>query len=969
MVVRAGIHHVESWGERIWNRTARKERPLPMPYDTWAQLAARTAHLRDVLFEELSPPASCPHWRRLAEQFSLQTGSDDRRAFADAVAQAVTCGCFGWGVFPTAEVTPRARQWLLTQADPLLQSVLQLAAPGTARGSHSRVVVAAAQDIAQCVRRERSGLPAHDGSAASRLSGTAVYFYEQFLHAYDCAARRRQGVFYTPQPLVSFVVRSVDELLRDEFHLDAGIADGGTWQDVQRRSQAASQTILPHAGRPFVKVLDPAMGTGAFLLETVSLMYQRFLAGTRVEASGQRAVAAEQWAEQWNEYVAGHLLQQVWGQELMLPALVIAQLSMTALLAETGYRFEQPGQLHLYLANTLRQPQVGPAAQLQSADSPFTVILGNPPFSGVSDNRHAWMRQLLRGCAPGTDQSVANYFLAEGQPLGERKHWLEDDYVKFMRFAHWKIEVAGAGMVALITNHGFLDNATFRGMREQLIGTFPRMTLVDLHGNKRNGEGGPDGRQDDSVFDIGQGVAVSLLRRGVLGGPHESRIRHADLWGTRRDKLGRLAHQVASSLELATVRPQAPYFFLVPKNADHRADYRLGHRLDTVMPVHSTAAVTARDGLVIAFDETELRERMELLRNLQVPDETIRTRFFGSRRSHKYLAGDTRGWSLSAARQRLHDDPDWDRHIRPCLYRPFDRRAIYWTPWMIDWPRSNVMNQLAGDDNLAIVARRQTPPALPCNYFWVTDTIAIDGLIRSDNRGSESVFPLFLPSASLPDAPAEVWGHVPASSAATASRPNLRDEYIRYCEERLGLRWDWPSTGVGDDTFGPRDLFFHAYALFHARSFRERFADALRVDFPRLFIPRDPRLFRALAGWGAKLVDVHLLRHRDAGNAGGAETTEQQASLLAPGHPKYHEASIWLNAEAKVGPVSRAIWDYRVGTYQVCRKWLKDRRGRRLLPCEQQRYRRIVAAIGETLEAAMAIDQAIAQQGGWETAF
>ncbi len=506
-----------------------------MPHDTLAHLAVLTRHLRDVLLREFSAAASGSSWRRHQEQFHQQTGCGDHRAFADAVAQAVTCGCYGWYAFPDTQVTSAALHWLLAQADPLLHEILQLSASAAdparhSPASHSQAIVAALQEIAHCLRRERIVLLRRDDSGVSRPSHPAVYFYEQFLQAYDHTSRRRQGVFYTPQPLVSFVVRSVDELLCDEFLLDGGIADQATWHEVRQRSDAATDAPLPHAGQPFVKVLDPAMGTGAFLLETVSRVHQRFRMRTLSGTSDRQAAA-----DSWNDYVSGSLLRRVWGQELMLPALVIAQLAMTALLAETGYRFEQPGQLHLYLANTLRQPRIGPVQHEQDT-SPFTIILGNPPFSGVSDNRHDWIRQLLRGRAPESEQNVANYFLAEGQPLGERKHWLEDDYVKFMRLAHWKIEVAGAGMIALVTNHGYLDNATFRGMREQLIKTFPRITLVDLHGNKRNGECGPAGSQDDSVFEISQGVAVSLLRRGVECSQHACCIRHAEPVGNASDQ-------------------------------------------------------------------------------------------------------------------------------------------------------------------------------------------------------------------------------------------------------------------------------------------------------------------------------------------------------------------------------------------------------------------------------------------------
>ena len=456
-----------------------------MPHDSLAHLAALTRRLRDVLLAEVAAEqrshGTNAAWRMHQERFRRQTGISGSRRFADSVAQAVTCGCFGLQNSRADGLPSHATHWLIDQADPLVQDVLQLCGATGEPRHHTRALVGASNEITRFLCPEQVEAIRRTLPATTRTSDAPVYFYEPFLQAYDRQTRRRQGVFYTPRALVSFVVRSVDDLLHDEFSLGDGIADNSTWHDLYARACCSEGSEQPRSGQPFVRVLDPAMGTGAFLLEVVATARRRF-----DQRMARDSIAAHIASELWDQFVTQNLLPRVWGQELMLPPLVLAQIVMASRLAATGYRFRRPGKLHLYLANTMQQSHIGDASQRGHREV-FTVVVGNPPFSGISDNRHGWIQALLRGHPPDEDQTVANYFQAGGEPLGERKHWLEDDYVKFMRFAHWQIEAAGAGIVALVTNHGYLDNSTFRGMREQLIRTFPRITLVDLHGNKHNG--------------------------------------------------------------------------------------------------------------------------------------------------------------------------------------------------------------------------------------------------------------------------------------------------------------------------------------------------------------------------------------------------------------------------------------------------------------------------------------------------
>jgi predicted helicase len=676
-------------------------------------------------------------------------------------------------------------------------------------------------------------------------------------------------------------------------------------------------------------------------------------------------------SEQWNDYVVRHLLPRLWGQELLLPPLVLAHLALGARLGEYGFRFDRPGRLHLYLGNTLQQPHVGDAPNCCSA-GPFTVVVGNPPFSGISENRQAWIRQLLRGRAPGSPQAVADYFLTQGQPLGERKHWLEDDYVKFMRFAHWQIEQSGSGIVALVTNHGYLENATFRGMREQLLATFPLVDVVDLHGNSRNADRTPQGSSDESLFGIEQGVAVSFLRRprSPVEQPH---VRRADVWGTHAVKTRTLANHSAQTLPHAIIRPQPPFYFLASRASRPQPEYDAGFRLSDAMATHSTAVVTARDGFIVAFNTDELCERIEQFVDPQYTDDQIRRRFFGNGRSRKYPPGDTRGWQVANARRRLRQHANWKNSVRSCLYRPFDRRQILWLPWMIDWPRREVMDHLSPGGNLALIARRQMPPGKPCDYFWVTDRITLDGVVRSDNRGSESVFPLYV----LEKSPAA--DGFRESDHLLTRRPNFSEPFIEFAAGKLQL--DWTPEAPHDllqystpSQLTPACLFYYIYGLFHCPSYRRRFAERLQVGFPHILIPRHVSLFTGVAATGHMLVRTHLLAADQAAESREAAPSRfalvsSGNTIVESGYPKYAQQAVWLNSSTRFATVSLAVWQFRVGTYQVCRKWLVDRRQRSLTAAELEHYAQLLSAVDTTIRTTTRLEQLIESHGGWERSF
>ncbi len=777
-----------------------------------------------------------------------------------------------------------------------------------------------------------------------------LLLYEAYLAASDRSTRSARGVFYTPRVIARHIVERIDTTLRERFGLADGLADTTTWHEMRQRWPTLQVPEGTSGDEPFVRILDPAAGTGVFLFEVVDRIHRTMRKKWLAERLSEDEIIAS-----WNMYVPLHLLPRLHAVELMVTPCVISQIVIARQLADTGYKFQSDQRFQFSVADTLLDPTI--VAELAAKNdgvedlasalretlsrAAFTVVLGNPPFRGISSNPANWMGKLLRGTSPG-DRPVASYYEVNGEPLRERKLWLQDDYVKFMRYAQWQIERAGAGIVGLVTNHGYLDNTTFRGMRHALLETFQHIDVFDLHGNRKKNKFTPDGGTDAGMFEIEQGVAIGSFSR--LDAREANRVTHREVWGSRESKAQAIAEE--DRIPKVRITPQPPHYLFVPTEKTTYPEYEAGFALNDVMPVNSTAVVTARDSFVLDFDEARLAERLREFCDESVADAEIRRRFFTNSRSTKYPPGDTRGWKLADARRRMTQATDWARFFRPCLYRPFDRRTIFWADWMIDWPRPDVMRHMLSRPNIALIARRQMPPTGPCNFFWVTDTIAIDGLIRSDNRGSESIFPLWLES----DTPA---GGV-----------NLSPQFMAAIESRFGLSWSVHGEPSSENALSPLDAFYYVYALFSTPTYRVKYQEHLRRDFPRILLPKCVGVWNAFRDVGERLTKLHLL---ELGVPDESSGRSRDYVPLGVGYPKFVTGEIWLGKDGPVVPASERVWNFHVGAHQVCRKWLRDRKGydSRTL----QYYRQIVDRVAQTLELCASLDATVADAGGWAAIF
>lgn len=890
-------------------------------------------------------------------------------AFADMVAQTIAYGLFS-AATQSGDLTFDHVVELIPNTNPFLKDLLSEL---TAEGAVDLDELGVGQ-LVELLRQTNVEAILHD---FGRQSGggredPVVHFYELFLSEYDREQKVQRGVFYTPDPVVSYIVRSVDYLLKTEFGLADGLAD---------------TSVDPESGEPLVQILDPATGTGTFLAHVIDQI--------------ERTVKAKPGAD-WNEYVAEHLLPRLNGFELMMAPYAVAHMKLGLKLRQTGYDFHSDERLRVYLTNTLEEPveahetlalagflsKESNAAARVKRQTPITVVIGNPPYAGHSANASEWIAGLLRG-ADSEGRSVENYFEVDGHGLDERNpKWLNDDYVKFIRFGQWRIEQTGAGVLAFITNHGYLDNPTFRGMRQSLMTAFDAIYVLNLHGSTKKKETTPEGNPDENVFDIMPGVAILLaVKRSAQTSEvsETSEVYHADLWGLRGHKYAQLLKTDVSQTTWELLSPTSPFYLFVPQDVALRAEYRQGWKTTEAMPVNVLGFQTHRDHFAIAFDKAEIQERIALMRNKQLSDAKFRERF---------KVPDNRDWQLTKARKQLRADPDWQDALTLCSYRPFDRRWCYFSTVAMDYPRRELLDHVAWRDNLVLGLGRQGIAVQSDIWYLIAcSRLPVDANVF--RRGGINLFPVYL----YPDAKnATLFDPQVPTGAPGGRRPNLDPEFIADLSNRLDLRF--VPDGRGDighpqgsapTTFGPEDVLHYAYAVFHSPTYRSRYAEFLKIDFPRLPLTSNRELFAALAGLGADLVALHLLEDdypaASWNQTGGDSPLQHPITTFVAGangttmgafskSKCYKGGRVYLDTSQRSScsyfdGIPEEVWNFHIGGYQVLYKWLYDRRGKKGVPgrtlTEEDiaHYQRIVVALKETIRLMEEIDEVIDGHGGW----
>ena len=791
---------------------------------------------------------------------------------------------------------------------------------------------------------------------STQTSDPIIHFYETFLAEYDPKLRKSRGVWYTPEPVVNFIVRAVDDILKTEFDLPQGLADTSkTKIKVKDYTKATadmrSKTKLIEREKEVhkVQILDPATGTGTFLAEVVKHIYKNNF------KSMQGA---------WSGYVEEHLIPRLNGFELLMASYSMAHLKLDMLLTETGYKPQKDQRFNIFLTNSLEEhhPDTGTlfanwlSSEANEAnhikrDTPVMVVMGNPPYAVSSTNKSKWIEGL-----------TADY----KKDMNERNiQPLSDDYIKFIRFGQHFIDKNGEGVLAYISNNSFIDGVIHRQMRKHLLESFDSIYILNLHGNSRTKEICPDGSPDDNVFDIMAGVSINIFiksgkaEKGVLG-----KVLYSEIQGKRDTKYDFLNKNSLNSLNWKTLICTKPNYFFTDKNFDGIKEYEAGFKINELFKLFSNGFTTERDAICIHFNKLELNRIINDIKDLSIDD---------FRNKHS-LDKDGRDWTVDTAKKDVCSNK---LNFVDVLYRPFDfRKSCYTgkTKGFYAFPRPEVLMNFIVGNNLGLIIPKQTKETLGC---LVTNIIA--GHKSFSSYDKSTIFPLYLYTTT----------NGQLSFGATSEKtPNLNIEIVNEIANKVGLVFVPEkevagnvcfinSNEVRDDyktTFAPIDLMDYIYAILHSPTYRETYKEFLKIDFPRVPYPKDAETFWQLVKLGEEIRQIHLLESLvvnqyitqypvDGTNIVDKirfETYDYSNEIPDENgviHYPDYLGSVYINETQFFADVPTSVWNFYIGGYQPAQKWLKDRKGRKLEFEDLLHYQKIIVALSETDRLMKEIDK------------
>ncbi len=807
--------------------------------------------------------------------------------FADTFAQTIAYGMFlGRLAHQDGAFDRRVAVAAIPQSIPFLRSAVRLL---TDEDLLPAAVVNLLDDLA-AVLDNTEVAPIRDEVAAGGLErDLVVYFYERFLEQYDKGERQKRGVYYTPPELVGYLTRATQDVLKDEFGLHRGLAD------------------------PSVILLDPAVGTGTFVLGM---------------AEGALAEEEPRGTASQKRLIREHLLHNFVGFELLPAPYAIAHLKLASFFEQFGYQLGAGERLPIYLTNSLELSEIGAGAQLGlpmvagivdeareagrvKSHSQVLVIVGNPPYERTSHNANEH-----------SDRLIEDFFTIDGRRIGDRNAApIRDDYLRFIRWSVWKLleqaNSPGHGVLAFVTNRRFLEGVLFRAVRRFLLDRFDEINVFDLHGDQREWYGD---RIDDKVFkDVQAGIALTVFvkRPGPQQGP--ARVRYREAWGTRADKLLECQQAALTDDAWRDLEPREPLHLFVPYYVP--SGYDSWPTVAQLFPRRVTGVQTHRDQLVVARSRDELERRMSRLADLNVPDEQVAEQFELDLRES--------GWNLRETRRSLEQ-----RDAAPLLrwtYRPFDRRWVAFDERLVDRTRTEISPHLVGRaDNVALAFAYGSLTDGP--YALVARSPVPAAALSWRTFGQAHFAPLWLHDEAL------------GQSVREANLPP-------------GLLDRLAAAGIVAD---PESVLAYVYAILNGPDYRARYADGLRYAFPRVPLAGDPQTFAAVTEIGERLIALHLLEHGDLDTEAPRMDGDDRAVLQAPVYDDEAQ-QLTLGADLTAHPISAAMWGYRQGSYRVLSAWLTARAGSPLSAEEFAEFGRVAAAVKLTLRELPELDRRIAE--------
>ena len=814
----------------------------------------------------------------------------DHKAFSDLYAQTIAYGMFAARLHdPTLPTFSRSEAAeLIPKSNPFLRKLFQYIA-GFDLDERIVWIVDALADI---FRATDVAALLNNFGKSTQQNDPIIHFYETFLSEYDPKLRKARGVWYTPEPVVKFIVRAVDDILKTEFGLSEGLADTSKIK-IKTDTQGTNKQIEQEVHR--VQILDPATGTGTFLCEVVKYIYSE-------KFQNQQGI--------WSNYVENHLIPRLNGFELLMASYAMAHLKLDLLLSETGYKPTKEQRLKVYLTNSLEEhhPDTGTLfanwlsteaneANKVKRDSPVMCIIGNPPYSGESANKGEWIMNLME-----------DYKKEPGgiEKLNERNpKWINDDYVKFLRYGQHFIEKNGSGVLAFINPHGFLDNPTFRGMRWNLLKTYDKIYTIDLHGNSKKKETALDGSVDVNVFDIMQGVSINVfVKTGKKKSNELGNVFHFDLFGKRETKYEFLNEKSLRTIPYIELKNISPNYFFVNKNFDSLKIYEEGFSISELFLLNNVGIATAKDAVLINYRENELIKEVEKFYSIE---------------SNNTL-------------------------IKKIAYRLFDDRYIYYDTKIVERAREKIMYNFLKGNNIGLTLCKQFKTGDDYVHTFITNKIIESSFVSNRTSEITSVFPLYIyPSHNKQT----------TINLSTDRISNLKLEIVHKITQKIGLIFTNEKES-NIDTFAPIDILDYIYAILHSPSYREKYKEFLKIDFPRVPYPKDKETFWSLVKLGSEIRQIHLL---ESPNTEKYITQYPIAGNDTVSKPQFKDGRVYINETQYFDNVPEISWNFYIGGYQPAQKWLKDRKDRKLEFEDILHYQKIIVALFETDRLMKEIDK------------
>lgn len=883
-------------------------------------MAQKAVMIRDVIINalELDSESSLVSQRNAFKQILLHDLTN--HTFADMYAQTIAYGLFVARLNDTTleDFSRQEARELISKNNPFLRQLFDYISGANLDDSLVWIV----DDLVEIFRAVDLNKLLRNYGRTTQMSDPFLHFYETFLESYDKVNKEKRGVYYTPQPVVRFIVSAVDRILKNEFKLSHGLADDSTikhtrtlyYESKKVRGKVVDMPVTTEEDIYKVQILDPATGTGTFLAETIRKIYSYFV--------NQQGI--------WSQYVDKALIPRLNGFEIMMTPYVMCHLKLDLLLQDTGYKTtSQTNRFNVYLTNALEQDEVtkyplfdwlsdeARHANTVKNDKPIMVVIGNPPYSGESANGSLFNDNLD---------------MYKKEPTGEKLQeknpkWLNDDYVKFIRLSQEFIDKNKEGVLAFINNHAYLDNPTFRGMRYSLLKSFDKIYIIDLHGNAKRKETAKDGSKDENVFDIQQGVSINIFIKTGMKQPNElAKVYHAELLGLREHKFEYLNNHEINNIEFTELQPVEPYYFFIPKDFNEKADYDKGFSIKNTFPINTVGIVTSRDDFIIDTNKETLIKRLNDFYSL-------------SNNEIKSLYRLRENKSFSFDRIKAKRNTYSENYIKEISYRTFDKRYVYYDVDFIERSRVDVMTNFLNGNNYGIICNRTAKNQNVCPVY-ITNSL-VDLHILETANASAYCFPLY------------IYDDSEQKSFFTQNRkPNLNMDIVKSLETTLGLSFT-PEKENTEGTFAPIDILDYIYGVLHSNKYRTKYKEFLKIDFPRIPYPASANYFFKIAKLGKELREIHLME--------APEVKEYITSYGVSGDnevikPEYKDNKVYINRTQYFDNVPEVAWNFYIGGYQPAQKWLKDRKGRILSYDELLHYQKIIKVLVLTNDIMEQID-------------